>query len=78
MYKLKGKSFLVEISFAAVPGQTDLQVHASFGLAFKVSFGHPLAWTCIDFGQAQIWMQVDTRFYHLATQRKSAQVDRKY
>ena len=27
-----------------------------------VSFGHPLAWTCIHFDRAQIWMQVDTSF----------------
>ena len=52
-----------------------------------VSFGHPLASTCIDlrrlartcvdFGRAQIWTQVDTNFfYRLATLRKSTQVDR--
>ena len=27
-----------------------------------ISFGHPLACTCIDFGRAQIWMQVDATF----------------
>ena len=27
-----------------------------------VSFGHPLASTCVDFGQAQIWTQVDASF----------------
>ena len=51
------------------PWPNDSQVDASFGLE---SFGHPLAWTCIDlrrlawtcvdFGRAQIWMQVDASF----------------
>ena len=37
--------------------------------------------TCVDFGRAQIWTQVDANefffFNRLATQRKSTQVDRK-
>ena len=34
-----------------------------------------LATTCVDFGRAQIWTQVDASFfYRLATQRKSTQV----
>ena len=28
-----------------------------------VSFGHPLATTCVDFGRAQIWTQVDASFF---------------
>ena len=28
----------------------------------RVSFGHPLVSTCIDFGRAQIRMQVDASF----------------
>ena len=45
------------------PGQTDSQVDASFGLAF--SLATHLRWltkTCVDFGRAQIWMQVDASF----------------
>ena len=58
------------------PGQTDSQVDASFGLAFNLRFVWPP--TCVDFGRAQIWTRVDASFYyHLATQRKSTQVDRK-
>ena len=34
-----------------------------------VWFGHPLAWTCVDFGRAQIRTKVDARFHRLATLR---------
>ena len=48
----------------------DSQVDASFGLAFNLRFVwpptcddlHRLTWTCVDFGRAQIWTQVDTTF----------------
>ena len=43
-------------------------------LSTCVSFGHPLAWTCVDFGRAKIRMQVDAKFF---TVWKSTQVDRK-
>ena len=46
------------------------QVDSSFGLAFNLRFVwpptcvdlHRLAWTCVDFGRAQIWTQVDASF----------------
>ena len=52
------------------PGQMDSQVDASLRLAFDLRFVWPptcvdlqqLAWTCVDFGRAQIWTQVDTSF----------------
>ena len=66
-------------SICLSPGQTDSQVDASFGLAFNLRFVWPP--TCVDFGRAQIWTQVDANefffFNRLATQRKSTQVDRK-
>ena len=60
------------------PGQSNSQVDASFGLAFRLATHlRGLATTCVDFGRAQIRMQVDASFYRLATQRKSTQADRK-
>ena len=45
-------------------GQTDSQVDASLkdSCSICVSFGHPLAMTCVDFGRAQIRTQVDASF----------------
>ena len=38
----------------------DSQVDTSFGLAFHLTTHlRRLATTCVDFGQPQIWMQVD-------------------
>ena len=53
------------------PGQTDSQVNTSFGLAFNLCFIwpltcvnlHQLVMTCVDFGRAQIWTQVDASFF---------------
>ena len=51
------------------------QVWTCIQLAFRLATHlHRLTSTCDDFGQAQIWTQVDARFYRLTTQRKSTQV----
>ena len=52
------------------PGQTDLQVDASqrkFATCVRLAFRlathlRGLATTCVDFGRAQIWTQVDASF----------------
>ena len=63
------------------PGQTDSQVNANLRFVWPPTCVdlHRLATTCVDFGRAQIWTQVDASFfYRLATQRKSTQVDTNY
>ena len=64
------QSTLKNILGVLSPGQTDSQVDAIFGLAFNLHFIWPptcidlqrLAWSCVDFGRAQIWTQVDASF----------------
>ena len=65
-YNLKHANQIYDLS----PGQTDSQVNTRFGLVFNLHFVWPptcmdlqrLVWTCVDFGRAQIWKQVDASF----------------
>ena len=67
---LLGYLIVTSKSLSLSPGQTDLQVDASFGLAFNLRFVWPptcvdlrrLVTTCFDFGRPQIWTQVDAKF----------------